>query len=163
MTIVNKDGSELLDQTLHTEFDRYPNLYSHRGGIQKKLFDHAVGLGVNVLFGTSVVEVTEDPDSVHVSAGGKSYTADCLIAADGVHSRTRSHVIGSSDRPKKSGFAVYRSWFPLDLLRGDPLTRSIAESEEPLFKIWIGEDTHAILTTNTSLQSVTCFVTHKVR
>lgn len=73
----------------------------------------------------------------------------------------RKHVTSFGDRPKKSGFAVYRSWFPLDALADDPVTADSAKSEKAFFKIWIAEDTHAILTTNPTLQSATFFVTHK--
>lgn len=161
MTILNKDGKVLLDQELFTEFDGFPNIYGHRGRIQRMLYDYAVSLGVEVHFGATVTNLIETEDSAGVVVDGTEYKADLVIAADGVHSKARRHVVGTVERPKKSGFAVYRSWFPLQLLKDDPLTADIAKSETPLFKIWIAEDTHGILTTNPALQSATCFVTHK--
>ncbi|KAL6405131.1 hypothetical protein AUP68_11975 [Ilyonectria robusta] len=161
MTIMNKDGKVLLNQQLHTDFDGFPIVYGHRGRIQQTFNEYAISLGVEIEWGASVSQVFEDEGSAGVIAGGQKYEADFVIAADGVHSKSRSYVVGTVDRPKKSGFAVYRSWFPLQLLQDDPVTQEIATSDKPLFKIWIAEDTHGILTTNPALQSATCFVTHK--
>ncbi|KAH7126493.1 hypothetical protein B0J13DRAFT_611831 [Dactylonectria estremocensis] len=162
MSIMDKKGKVLLDQQLHTDFDGFPIIYGHRGRIQHFFYDFAVSLGVEVKWGASVGEIFENDVSAGVlTDDGKKYEADLVIAADGVHSRSRSFVVETADRPRKSGFAVYRSWFPLPLLQNDPVTRDIANSEKPLFKIWIAEDTHGILTTNPALQSATCFVTHK--
>uniref|UniRef100_A0A8H7K389 FAD-binding domain-containing protein n=1 Tax=Bionectria ochroleuca TaxID=29856 RepID=A0A8H7K389_BIOOC len=161
LAIQNKDGKLLLDQQLHTEFGGFPNVYSHRGRIQKRMFDEAVKHRVRVSFGAAVTEVFEEGDSAGVIVGGIKYTADVVLASDGVHSRTRVYVTGAVERPKKSGFAVYRSWFPLSQLKNDPVTRSIYESKKDIFLIWIAENTHAILTTNRALQTATCFVTHK--
>lgn len=161
MSIMNKDGKVLLDQKLHVEYDSYPNSYGKRGRIQMKLYEHALSLGVEVTLGTTVDDVFETEKTAGCCVGDKKFEADVLIGADGVHSKCRKHVTGTAERPKKSGFAVYRSWFPLEMLRTDPVTEGIAQSDNPLFYIWIAEDTHAILTTNPSLKSATCFVTHK--
>lgn len=161
LDIMSKDGKVLLEQSLHKEYDGYPNAYGKRALIQAKLYEYALSLGVQVRLGSVAVDVFETSDSAGCSVAGKTFQADILIAADGVHSKTRKHVTGVGDRPKKSGFAVYRSWFPLDVLSDDPITANIVKSEKALFKIWIAEDTHAILTTNPTLKSATFFVTHK--
>lgn len=162
MTISNQNGKIVLNQQLHTSFDGYPNLYSHRGGVQQRMMDYAISLGVQVHFGTSVTEISESDDGATLIAGGKTWKSDAIIGADGVRSQTRCHILGVDDKAKKSGFAVYRSWFSLELLRQDPITEAIATSEKDLFKIWIAKDTHAILTTNKAANAATCFVTHKV-
>lgn len=161
LSIMSKDGKVFLEQKLPKEYDGYPNAYGKRARIQLKLYEYAVSLGVDVHLGSTVTDVFETENSAGCSVAGQRFEADVLIAADGVHSKTRKHVTGMGDRPKKSGFAVYRSWFPLDALAKDPITADIANSKEALFKIWIAENTHAILTTNPALQSATCFVTHK--
>ncbi|OQU99361.1 FAD binding domain-containing protein [Cladophialophora immunda] len=161
MSIQDKSGKVLLNQNLPAEFGGHPNIYTKRGRAQMLMYEYAVSLGVDISFGTPVTEVFEDDNSAGVVAGPNRYTAGAVIAADGVHSKTRNFITGRAERPKKSGFAVYRSWFPLGNLKNDPVTAPIAESPESLFKIWIAEDTHAILTTNVKLQAATCFVTHK--
>ncbi|KAH8886613.1 FAD/NAD(P)-binding domain-containing protein [Thozetella sp. PMI_491] len=164
MSIQDKNGKLLLDQTLHTEYEGYPNAYGNRGKIQSLLYQHAFSLGVKVNFGMPVTSIFETSSTAGIQIQGpegEKYEAHCVIAADGVRSLSRSYVTGISEKPKKSGFAVYRSWFPLSALAEDPLTAPIARAETPLFKIWIAEDTHAILTTNWSMKAATCFVTHK--
>lgn len=158
---MDKDGKVLLEQKLPKEYDGYPNAYGKRAHIQLKLYEYALSLGVEVHLGSIVADAFETENSAGCSVAGQKFEADVLIAADGVHSKTRKHVTGIEDRPKKSGFAVYRSWFPLDALVNDPTTADVTKSKEALFKIWIADDTHAILTTNPALQSATCFVTHK--
>lgn len=162
MTISDQSGKVLLNQQLHKSFDGYPNLYSHRGSVQQLMLDHVVSLGVQVHFGTPVTEIFESDNGTTVFAGGKTWTSDAIIGADGVRSKSRCHILGLDDKAKKSGFAVYRSWFSLELLKQNPETEAIAASGKDLFKIWIAKDTHAILTTNRAANAATCFVTHKV-
>lgn len=162
MNILDKSGRTLLDQELHTGFQGFPNAYGKRGSIQQILYDHAKSLGVEISLGRPVSKIFETASSAGVMVGQHTYEADLVIAADGVRGRSRDYVTGAADRPKKSGFAVYRSWFPLDVLSDDPATEAIAKSDRPLFKIWIAKDTHAILTTNLNMRAATCFVTHKV-
>jgi 2-polyprenyl-6-methoxyphenol hydroxylase-like FAD-dependent oxidoreductase len=162
MNILDKSGRNLLDQQLHTQFRGFPNAYGNRGAIQRILYDHAKSLGVEISFGQPVSKIFETESSAGVMIGERTYEADFVIAADGVRGKTREYVTKKEDRPKKSGFAVYRSWFPLDALKGDPATEAIAKADKAFFKVWIAKDTHAILTTNLKMRAATCFVTHKV-
>ncbi|EXJ71844.1 uncharacterized protein A1O5_04345 [Cladophialophora psammophila CBS 110553] len=161
MNLITKEGKLILAQKLPSEFHGNPNVYTARGGAQAVFYEYAKSLGVDVVFGARVSEIYETADAAGIVANGVKHEADCIVAADGVHSKARGFVTGIPDRPKKSGFAVYRSWFPMSRLLENPLTKPLAESENPIFKIWISEDIHAICTTNPSLQRATCFVTHK--
>lgn len=38
-------------------------------------------------------------------------SADVVIGADGVRSKARELVLGYFDKPKSSGYAVYRAWY----------------------------------------------------
>ena len=37
-------------------------------------------------------------------------SADMVIGADGVRSKARESVLGYADKPRSSGYAVYRAW-----------------------------------------------------
>jgi 2-polyprenyl-6-methoxyphenol hydroxylase-like FAD-dependent oxidoreductase len=37
-------------------------------------------------------------------------TADLVVGADGVRSKARELVLGYNDKPKSSGYAVFRAW-----------------------------------------------------
>ncbi|KAF2186194.1 FAD/NAD(P)-binding domain-containing protein [Zopfia rhizophila CBS 207.26] len=161
MKIQDKNGKVLLDQPLPKDFGGFPNIYTSRTRLQNLLYECAISLGIHFTFNALIADYFEDESSAGIFFGGEKYVANFVIVADGVHSKGRAFVTGSGDKAKKSGFAVYRSWFGLENLRSHPLTRSIAESDKDQFAIWIAEDTHTILTTNVRLQSCTCFATHK--
>ncbi|KAF4950242.1 hypothetical protein FGADI_8330 [Fusarium gaditjirri] len=80
-----------------------------------------------------------------VIIGDERIEADAVIAADGIHSLARKHVIGIQQHPRTSGFAVYRTCFPLDLLVNDPLTKPLTETKEDVSRIWLDTDVHAIM------------------
>lgn len=162
MKIQDKYGKILLDQPLPKDFDGFPNIYTNRTRLQNLLYQYATSIGITFHFDAAVSEYFEDGISAGIVLAGLKYLADFVVVADGVHSKGRVFVTGSAEKATKSGFAVYRSWFPLENLRQHPLTKSFAESGKDQFAIWIAEDTHAILTTNVKLQTCTCFATHKV-
>lgn len=162
LTIADKTGKVLFDQPMPKDFDGFPNIYTNRTKLQNLMYDYACSLGVEFTLGARITEYFETSTSAGIIYGGERISADLVIAADSVHTKARVFITGSTQKAQKSGFAVYRSWFSLDRLRDHPLTNPIATSPKDLFKIFIAKDTHAIITTNVRLQSVTCFATHKV-
>jgi 2-polyprenyl-6-methoxyphenol hydroxylase-like FAD-dependent oxidoreductase len=162
MTIMNKEGKVLLEQSLQPVYKGYPNTCAKRGQVQRSLLDYAISLGVEVNLGAPVVEVFESDVSAGVRIGDKLHEADCVVAGDGVRSKARAFVTGVADRPKKSGYAIYRTWFPLDVLRGDSILEGIPTCERAICKVWIAPESHALLTTNLNMQAATFFLTHKV-
>ncbi|KAH8176724.1 FAD binding domain-containing protein [Sarocladium implicatum] len=161
LEIMNQDGRLLLEQPLDTLFDGYPNVYVNRGHVQKLMLDYAVSLGVEIKLGCPVSDVFESADIAGIRVRGHTFEADCVLAADGVKSKARSAVTGKSDRPKKSGFAIYRAWFPLDVFQQEPAVAHLMHTDRPVCKLWIAPDSHAILTTNLNMRAATCFLTHK--
>jgi 2-polyprenyl-6-methoxyphenol hydroxylase-like FAD-dependent oxidoreductase len=162
LIIQDKGGNVLLKQPLQTVFDGYPNVYVNRGHVQRLMLDHAISLGIEINLGSPVSQVFESHASAGVRVGEKVHEADFVLAGDGVRSKTRSIVTGMTDRPKKSGYAIYRTWFPLDSLKGDDEVEWLTRTEAPIAKIWIAADSHAILTTNLNMRAATCLLTHKV-
>jgi 2-polyprenyl-6-methoxyphenol hydroxylase-like FAD-dependent oxidoreductase len=161
MTIMNQEGRVLLQQPLVTGYEGHPTLTAKRGQVQRSILDYAISLGVEVTLGAPVAEVLESDFSAGVRVGKKWFEADCVIAGDGVRSKARAFVTGMADRPKMSGYAIYRTWFPLDVLRGDSVVEDLAMSERPICKVWIASDAHAVLTTNPNMRGGTFFLTHK--
>lgn len=126
------------------------------------MYDHAISIGVEVKFGMRITEVFDDATSAGIYVGDQKVMSDIVIVADGVHSKSRKYVTGTADKPKASGFAVYRSWFSMEELRDEPLLQDIVNADKDQFRVWIGLNTHGIVTTNVKLQTVVCFYTHKV-
>jgi len=46
-----------------------------------------------------------------VLRSGERLEADMIVAADGVRRFAWRFVLGYQDKPKPSGYAVYRAWF----------------------------------------------------
>jgi hypothetical protein len=125
------------------------------------MYEYAISLGVKFTFGARVTEYFETERSAGIVINGQKHEGDFVIGADGVHSKARNFVTKKEERPQNSGFAVFRCWFELDSLLGNPKTEWIAKSPKDLILVWIGHDTHAIITTNVKMRSITCFATHK--
>ncbi|KAJ5563147.1 FAD/NAD(P)-binding domain-containing protein [Penicillium sp. DV-2018c] len=95
----------------------------HRGTLVTELYRHAASLGIELRFLSTVTEYweSEDDNRAGVTVNGEQrITGDCVIGADGVHSRTRDFVLGYRIPTQDSGLAAYRSCFRAELLAGDP-------------------------------------------
>ncbi|KAH8812869.1 hypothetical protein F5884DRAFT_671763 [Xylogone sp. PMI_703] len=161
MILQDQNGMTLLSQELPSTYDSFPNVIAHRGETQRIMYEYAKSLGVDFQFDCRVTDYFEDKDGAGVIINEERHNARGVIAADGIHSKARSYVSGKQTTTGSSGFAVYRSWFPLERLKNDPLTRPLAESKKDQWFVWIGKDIHAIILTNITLQKCVCFCTHK--
>ncbi|KAL2065416.1 hypothetical protein VTL71DRAFT_3086 [Oculimacula yallundae] len=161
ITIKDSTGRLLLDQPWEETYNNHLNVWTSRAQLQKAMYAEAIRLGVKITFGAKVLEHWEDGNKAGVFVNGEKLVADAVVGADGVYSKTRTYVTKTPDAPKRSGFAIYRSWFPLDRLLDHPLTRHLASPGKDSTNVWIGTDQHAIVHINTSLRHVGAFITHK--
>ena len=159
----DKSGKILYEQPLPAEFEGFPELFTNRGRTLDLMYEYAVSLGAKIHFDTKVTEVFETAEFAGVHIGQNKFSADFVVAADGVHSHVRHVVTGVREKAEKSGFAVFRSWFSIPSLLDDPLTAPIAQEKKESLTVWIGEDCHAILVTDQNLKSLSLSLTHKVR
>ena len=116
----------------------YPYFTLHRADLHTVLADgvrqrdaNAIRLGVKV-------ERHEQHDDGSVTvhgANGDSWTADLVIGADGVHSRTREALFGA-DAPRFSGITAWRG-----VIRASDLP---AHMREPYGSNWVGPGAHVI-------------------
>ncbi|KIW24251.1 uncharacterized protein PV07_09979 [Cladophialophora immunda] len=128
MTIHDKKGRIVFQPPMPSELGGSPILFSNRGAIQKPMDEYAVLLGIPFRFGARITEYQEHDYHASVLVQGSWVSADAIIAADGIHSTARKHAIGISQHPRTSGFAVYRTIFPLSRLADEPLTEKYTES-----------------------------------
>ncbi len=120
----------------------------HRGELHQIVFEYARDeLGIPIHLGHFVQEYFEDSDGAGiVLQGGERVTADVVVGADGVRSKARTLVLGYEDKPKSSGYAVWRAWFPnTDMIR-DPRTAQFCDNGDT-FNGWIGPDVHFLFST----------------
>lgn len=95
---------------------RYGEVYAslHRADLHAVLLNAVQQQpSVNVVLGTAVQQVvTLQGEGVQVTTGQASYTADALLAADGVWSTLRQQVFADGV-PRATGHAAFRSMVPI--------------------------------------------------
>jgi 2-polyprenyl-6-methoxyphenol hydroxylase-like FAD-dependent oxidoreductase len=156
----SSDGTVLHTQNMILESDGYPFLSNHRGFAQVVFYNFAIKLGIKVEFGVRITEYFDDKNSAGVIANGVRYEADVVIGCDGIHSKARDAVTGVPTKPISSGFAIYRAWYPLDHLHGDPLLEDLANGGDSM-NAWIGPDVHCFATVCSAADRLVVLITHK--
>jgi 2-polyprenyl-6-methoxyphenol hydroxylase-like FAD-dependent oxidoreductase len=100
----------------------------HRGTLVHGLYEHAKSLGIDLRFASGATDYWEDEGQAGVTVNGEQrIAADCVVGADGVHSKTRDYVLGYQIAPQPSGLAAFRACFSANLLAGDPDAQWILE------------------------------------
>lgn len=116
-------GDTLVKQSWTPEERAYGKAYNgHRGEIHEIVYQHARDIGVDIRLGYRVEDYFETDTEAGVIANGQKFVGDVILAADGVRSTGRTIVLGQEDKPKSSGYAIYRTWFDSAELAKDPDT-----------------------------------------
>ncbi|BGO96916.1 hypothetical protein JCM10021v2_000552 [Rhodotorula toruloides] len=121
-----------------------PMFDAHRGDLHQTLLDYAKSVGVEVKQGIAVTAYEETDTGASVLIDGIPHTADVVIAADGVKSKAREIVLGYVDKPKSSGYAIYRAFFDGDRIRENPACAHLVADGVDQRNCWIGPDVHFI-------------------
>jgi len=142
--------------------DDAPIFNGHRGELHEVVFNYARDeLGIPINLGHHVKEYFEDENEAGiVLKDGTRVTADVVIGADGVRSKARELVLGYVDKPKSSGYAVWRAWFPNEDMIKDPRTKEFCENGDT-FNGWIGPDVHFLFSTIKGGKDCCWVLTHK--
>ncbi|KAF2113998.1 putative monooxygenase [Lophiotrema nucula] len=155
------DDDYLTTQKWGAEADWGKRFNGHRGEIHEIVWDHAVDIGVEIRLGSKVTEYFETDTEAGVVVKGEKISADVVLAGDGVRSTARTIVLGFEDKPKSSGYAVYRSWMPTDKLKEDPLTAWLADPTIDHHVGWLGPDVHFLVATLQKGTACSWVLTHK--
>ncbi|RFU34075.1 hypothetical protein B7463_g2329, partial [Scytalidium lignicola] len=135
-----------------------PYYVVHRAHFHTALYQRALELGVEVKLASKVEEYNPDVPSVKLG-NGDEFTADLIVAADGVKSAARKFVLGGVDiSPKITGFAAYRSTVDVEKMNKDPDVSWLLE--KPSLNIWIGEDRHVMTYTIAAGKSFNMVLSH---
>ncbi|KAL6917090.1 hypothetical protein FSHL1_008255 [Fusarium sambucinum] len=146
MTFRRWENGEAIGYTkLGTDFEKTygsPYFVIHRADFHRALHRMATDLGVTVVTGSKVTEYNEAVPSA-TTFDGREYTADLIVAADGVKSCARAVILGGQDLPpQKTGFAAYRATVDTEVMKADKDTSWLLR--RPGINIWIGEDRHVM-------------------
>ena len=122
------EGEFMTRQVWDIESKYGRRINGHRAEIHEAVLRHAQARGIDVRLGQNVTDYFETDNEAGVTSNGEKLTADCVLAAEGVKSGGRKIVLGFEDRPKASGYAVWRAWFPADELAKNERTRHLVDS-----------------------------------
>ncbi|KAF4231529.1 hypothetical protein CNMCM8980_005233 [Aspergillus fumigatiaffinis] len=91
-----------------------PSLAIYRSKLHNVLYEYADQLGIPIEFSATASEFFETDDHGGVAlSDGRRLTAEVVVAADGVGSKSWALVVGKKEAPIGSGFVLYRVTFPV--------------------------------------------------
>ncbi|KAL1861104.1 hypothetical protein Plec18167_002806 [Paecilomyces lecythidis] len=160
---IHKYTGELITTQKTPELDpEAPVFNGHRGELHTVVFNYARDeLGIPIHLGHRVTEYFEDDKHAGIVLdNGEKVSGDVVVGADGVRSKARELVLGYFDKPKSSGYAVFRAWFPNTDMIKDPRTRHFCENGDT-FNGWIGPDVHFLFSTIKNGQDCCWVLTHR--
>ncbi|RKU46423.1 hypothetical protein DL546_006206 [Coniochaeta pulveracea] len=131
----------------------------HRGEIHEILVDTARAWGVDIRLGQNVAGYFEEDGYAGITVGDEKFTADVVLASEGVKSPARTVVLGHEDLPKPSGYAVYRAWFPSGELAKNSLTAKLVDGDTHTG--WIGQDVHFLVAAIKGGKEISWVCTHR--
>ncbi|KAJ4396736.1 hypothetical protein N0V93_000957 [Gnomoniopsis smithogilvyi] len=153
------EGKYATTQSFSDEEDWGRRVNGHRAELHRILFEHAQERGIAIRLGQKVTNYFEDQNEAGVVSNGDKYTADVVLAAEGVKSAGRKIVLGFDDQPKPSGYAVYRAWFSTDKLKQNPVTRHLVQGDT--HNGWIGQDIHFLAAAIKDGKEISWVCTHR--
>jgi 2-polyprenyl-6-methoxyphenol hydroxylase-like FAD-dependent oxidoreductase len=156
------DDEFLCRQIWDAEADWGKRFNGHRGEIHEIVWNHAIEQGVEIRLGSKVQEYFETETEAGVVVNGERIVGDVVLAGDGVRSLARKIVLGYEDKPKSSGYAVYRAWMGTEGLKKNPLTAWLADPDKDLHVGWLGPDVHFLVATLQKGTACSWVLTHKV-
>lgn len=113
----------------------------HRHDLHQGLLDAATRAGVRILTDKRVVEYDFNSPSV-TTEKGQVFTAELIIAADGIKSIARPQLTGKADVPRDTGDVAYRILIPGSELLKDPDLASLITT--PATTSWCGPEAHLV-------------------
>ncbi|CAK7227433.1 hypothetical protein SCUCBS95973_006541 [Sporothrix curviconia] len=136
---------------------------AHRGDLAMVFYEHAQEIGVEFRLGHRVTEYFETDTGAGIVLGDERITADCVIGADGIHSKARGGIIGTDPAPHSSGYAMYRAWFDSKDVAADPASSWILEGAEKddVTRTYLGPDVHVMIGTAKHGKEIFWMCTHK--
>ncbi|EEA24975.1 hypothetical protein TMatcc_008079 [Talaromyces marneffei ATCC 18224] len=165
LNFVTWNGDYLIAQNWDAEANYGKKFNGHRGEIHEIVFNHAKARGIDIRLGQRVIDYFEDEKEAGVLARNvatgeeERFTADVVFPADGVRSDGRKIVLGYEDKPRSSGYAIFRSWFDSTKLTS-PLTDHLWKNGDTHWA-WIGPDVHFLAASLKGGKDFSWVCTHK--
>lgn len=128
-----------------TDPDAPPRLHRHmRPKFQDMLLKYVERTGIEIEWNKRVTEYFENPANSKggvILSDGTAVESDLIIAADGVGTKSYTIVPGAEVPARSSGYAMYRTAYPVELALADPIVAAQFPEEEnghPIVDMWMG-------------------------
>ncbi|KAJ5900291.1 uncharacterized protein N7473_004361 [Penicillium subrubescens] len=122
-----------------------PSLAIYRSKLHNVLYEYADQLGIPIEFSLIASEFFEADDyGGVVLSDGRHLTADVVVAADGVGSKSWKLVVGSKEPPISSGFVLYRVTFPVAPALENPVIAAELEGFKDRAFLHAGSGAHIV-------------------
>lgn len=132
-----------------------------RADFHDALHRYANSLGIPIRFRARVADYFETDDAAGVILDdGSTATADVVVAADGIGSKSWSLVSGTKETPISSGFALFRATYPVELALDKPHVAAEYGDVEDKAKLFAGPGAHVIIARARS--NMIFMLTHRV-
>jgi 2-polyprenyl-6-methoxyphenol hydroxylase-like FAD-dependent oxidoreductase len=157
------NGEKIMYQPTPPKEADWPVFNGHRGELHMIVYNYAQDVsGIPIRTSCRVTKYFEDAQGAGVELeSGEKVTADVVIGSDGVRSKARELVLGYNDKPRSSGYAIFRAWFSTEEILKDPATKEFADHGDT-FTGWIGQDVHFLVAVLKGGKDISWVLTHKV-
>jgi 2-polyprenyl-6-methoxyphenol hydroxylase-like FAD-dependent oxidoreductase len=162
LNLFNSQGEHLLTHPLTGYAIRDGGYGGNRGQLSLVFYKYALSLGLDIRLGSRITEYFESETGAGVIVDGERISADCVLACDGVHSKARGFITGSTGAPHSTGYAIYRAWFDAKDVKNDPEFAWAFEGPGDKFEVYIGPHVHCIIGTGRQRQDMVWTCTHLV-
>jgi len=123
-----------LKEPAHKDY-KSPYWHIHRADLHRGLLEAAVDLGCKFHLDARVVSIDPNAGSV-LTKDDETYSADLIVASDGLNSIARAVVLGRPGPPLPTGQMAYRVTLPAEKLRDIPELEEIITV--PRNNHWLG-------------------------
>ncbi|ETS83816.1 hypothetical protein PFICI_05692 [Pestalotiopsis fici W106-1] len=146
-------------KTVAADIADHPDWGTHRENLIELLERRARDAGARLVFDASVTEVRDEDGSrvVVVQRNGTEATADLVLAADGIRSRTRSQVLADLSVPMDpllSDVTLYGMVLDDDQMRGIPELEPLMENA--FINVYMGHQAFVVCRHNSKLGRQSC-------
>ena len=116
----------------------------HRPKFALMLVRQLERIGIKIEYNHRVVDYFEDAEfgkAAVLLENGDRLEADLVVAADGLGTRSHPVVNGQKIQARSSGYAIYRTAYPIEIAFNDPLVAERFKIPEPghsCVELWAG-------------------------
>jgi salicylate hydroxylase len=158
------ETGDILTEIASSDDSDYPHWGTTREELIKLFYSKAIEAGASVHFECTVLDVRDDIHQAYmVLKNGTTTSGDMILAADGIHSRTRYRILSDLNCPLEPVVSSITAYgFKLDALQVMKHLETSNLTENLCSNVWMGKDLFAVSRYSVKGQHLTilCHCTH---